>query len=81
MRCPDCNRDFPIKPEVVIQKEPCKCGLTTEVRLARTIALAVIAIVLLMAGCDAWQSYLNSTIAEKGDSIHPNGSLRKPEKK
>jgi len=81
MRCPDCNRDFPIKPEVVIQKEACKCGLTNEVRIFRTLSLAVVAIILCMAGCNAYQSYLNSTIAEKGDYLQPNGSLVKPEKK
>lgn len=85
MRCPDCGADYPVKPEIVIQKEPCKCGLTAEARiastLARTIGSAVVMIVLSMGGCTAYQSYLNSKIAEKGDSIHQSGMLLKAEKK
>jgi hypothetical protein len=84
MRCPDCGADYPVKPEVIIQKEPCKCGITPDVRIARTVArtigVAVVILVLAMGSCTAYQSYLNSTIAEKGDTIETNGTLSKPSK-
>lgn len=85
MRCPDCGVDYPVKPEVIKEKEPCKCGLTSEVRIAttaaRTIGGVVVMMALSMGSCVSYQSYLNSKIAEKGDSIQPNGTLLKPERK
>ncbi len=84
MRCPDCGADYPMKPEVVIQREPCKCGITEDVRIAttvaRTVAVVVVIAIVFLGSCTAYQSYLNSKIAEKGDSIQPNGTLSKPEK-
>lgn len=50
MRCPDCNRDFPIKPEVIVEKEPCKCGLTETARNLRIYALVAIAALLCSLG-------------------------------
>lgn len=81
MRCPDCGRDFPVKPEVVIAKEPCKCGLTVDVRIARCIMVAVLVGILTLGSCTVVQSFLNSRLAEKGDQIETNGTLVKPEKK
>lgn len=81
MRCPDCGTDFPVKPEVIVKTEPCKCGLTSEVRFIGRVVAAIVIIALSMSGCTAYQSYLNSRIAEKGDSIRSDGSLEKPEKK
>jgi hypothetical protein len=46
MKCPDCGHDFPAKPEVVIQKEPCKCGMTSEFRQLRVGAVTILCIVL-----------------------------------
>jgi hypothetical protein len=84
MRCPDCGADYPVKPEVVIQKEPCKCGITADVRMVttvyRTIGRAVVMVILSMGSCTAYQSYLNSKLAEKGDMIEPRGTLSKPAK-
>lgn len=61
MRCPDCGHDFPVKPEVVVQKEPCECGLTEFARLARCVVviIAVIAVGMLL------------------DSLHSNYVLQK----
>lgn len=50
MRCPDCNRDFPVKPETVIQKEPCKCGLTEFARNFRIGAYVAILFILCAFG-------------------------------
>jgi len=46
MRCPACNHDSPVKPEIVIQKEPCKCGLTEFARTFRMSSYCVIAVAL-----------------------------------
>ena len=85
MRCPDCGTDYPVKPEVVIKKEPCTCGLTAEVRIAGTvvrgIATAVIFVILSLSGCTVFQSYLNSRLAQPGESINSDGGLWKPFKK
>lgn len=45
MRCPDCGHDFPVKPEVVVQKEPCRCGLTEFARCIRYIAIGIVLII------------------------------------
>lgn len=52
MRCPDCGHDVPIKPEVVLQREPCKCGLTEFARTFRMGSIVVLFVVLsLFGGC------------------------------
>lgn len=52
MRCPDCGHDFPAKPEVVKEKEPCKCGLTADVRITKLAVTGFICLILsLLGGC------------------------------
>jgi hypothetical protein len=77
MRCPDCGRDFPVKPEVVIQKESCKCGLTADTRIARYLMVVVIIMIVTLGSCTVVQSFLNARLAEKGDYIGSNGTLEK----
>jgi hypothetical protein len=81
MRCPDCAREIPLKPEVVVQKEPCRCGLTEEARISLYLLIAIVFMIFMMGSCTSYRSYLNSKLAKPGDSIDTNGDLIKPEKK
>lgn len=65
MRCPDCGHVFDTKPEIVIQKQPCECGLETEARIARAVSAAVIcAILALFGGCWVSNHYTTKAIIE-----------------
>ncbi len=69
LKCPDCGHRFQTKPEVVIQKEACKCGLESEARVARSISLAAVALFLsLFGGCWVTAHY-NAEIAKKDQKL------------
>ncbi len=75
LKCPDCGHRFQAKPEVVIQREPCKCGDSTEARVARAFSYAVMVIFLsFFGGCWATAHY-SAQIAKKGQELGPFNQL------
>lgn len=69
MRCPDCGSDIVVKPEVVVEKQPCKCGLTTEARAIKIVATALAIVISFIAACTtihyAYENYvLQKAIAD-----------------
>lgn len=75
MRCPDCGSDIVLKPEVVVQKEPCKCGTTEFTRIARYFLFAVITLMLCLTSSCWVVAYHNAKIATKGDVMFQDGTL------
>lgn len=50
--CTNCNQAVTIdvpEPDPIVQKESCRCGITTETRQARCIATAVIGVIFSVA--------------------------------
>jgi hypothetical protein len=68
MRCPDCGTDFPVKPEVVVEKQPCKCGLTAETRTIRIIAIPIMIVLCFVALCTTAHYIYENYVLQKAIS-------------
>lgn len=85
MRCPDCNRDFPVKPEVVVQKEPCKCGMTEFARCFRIAGYVAVSLILCaFTAClthQFWTTKQVELMREKHEIRDKNNSALPPGEK
>lgn len=78
MRCPDCGHDVPLKPEVVVEKLPCECGLDGEVRIARYVCVGFVSLMLTLFG-SCWVNEHYSAISKQVQA--PTEKATQPEKK